>query len=64
MSGVFSSGKQPAALAWGGPVSTDGLELAISISDLFSSSSLLIRTPGASPQRGLPRKRQKAASEF
>ena len=36
----------PYRFLWGGPVSTDGLELAISISDLFSSSSLLVRTPG------------------
>ena len=40
---------------WGGPVSTDGLELGISISDLFSSSSLLIRAP-----RGFPAARSAA----
>ena len=43
------------ALYWGGPVSTDGLELGISISDLFSSSSLLIRAP-----RGFPAARSAA----
>jgi len=36
----------PYRFLWGGPVSTDGLELAISICEMFSSSLPLIRTPG------------------